>query len=129
MAITDLLDKITHQRVVEYEKAEGWWIKDSLLGSGIHHIENFIHLAPDLRLAATPDGKSIIIMDDEGDRIAGIKLPDNLRAEIMEGKYFPEFGVCEVNSVVRLSGDVELPFHTAYRIRGSGALNPTPGEG
>ena len=124
-----LAGKVTHQRVVEYEKSEGWWIRDSLLGSGIHHVESFIHLAPGLRVSLTPDTGSISIKDHEGVRIAEIKLPDNLRQEMIKGKYFPEFGVSEVNSVVRLSGDVELPFHTAYRICGSGALKLMHDEG
>jgi uncharacterized heparinase superfamily protein len=114
--------KVTHNRTIEYDRKHGWRIEDNLLGEGLHQVENFIHLAPDLNISSASRGASIVLEDSSGKGIAQIALPDNIEAEMTMGKYFPEFGVSEPNQVIRLFGEVELPFATGYRIRGIGAV-------
>ena len=113
--------KVTHHRTIEYDRKHGWYITDSLRGGGRHHVESFIHLAPGLSINSAPHGPTIVLEDSAGTGITQIGLPDNLEAEFMMGKYFPEFGVCQPNQVIRLFGEVELPFTTGYRIRGINA--------
>ncbi len=118
-----LQGKVTHRRAIEYRRSEGWRVRDTLTGEGVHRVESFIHLAPDLLVSEMSDEASITVTDYSGKTVAHIALPDNLQAEIVEGMHFPEFGVRSLNRVVRLSGDVELPFDTAYRISGAGFNN------
>ena len=116
-----LSPKVTHNRTIEYDRKDGWRIEDNLLGEGSHYVESFIHLAPDLRIGGASGSSSRVLGDSSGNVIAQIALPDNLEAEITTGKYFPEFGVCRRNQVIRLFGKVRLPFTTSYQIRGIGS--------
>ena len=111
-----LRDGIVHRRVVEYSREQGWRIDDELRGAGRHCVENYIHLAPDLRRFKPEEGNSITFRDDAGNDIFRLVLPDNMQVETTMGEYFPEFGVCKENTVVRLHGDVDLPFRSTYRI-------------
>jgi len=113
--------KVIHKRIVEYERTSGWFFRDNLLGNGTHYIESFIHLAPDLKIRSITHGQLMILEDRLGAGIAEIRLPDNLQVEVVKGNYFPEFGVREVNQVVRLFDEVELPFYTNYGIRSLGS--------
>jgi hypothetical protein len=108
---------VTHQRTVAYQRGNGWSILDELTGRGSHKVESFIHFAPDLRLVSASQGGLSVVDDGTGRGVAEISLPHGLEFEVLKGQYFPEFGVCEVNEVVRLYGEVTLPFRAEYRIQ------------
>ena len=111
-----LHSKVTHHRRVNYEATTGWTITDELQGSGRCYLESFVHLAPDQQVAIDVNNGQASVRDAEGVPVADMVLPDNLKAEIISGHYFPEFGVDRTNSVIRLYGEAKLPFHTHYRI-------------
>ena len=109
--------KVIHNRIVEYERTSGWCFKDNLLGNGTHYVESYIHLAPDLKIVNVNDSPLIILEEGSDVWIAEIRLPENLQVEVVKGNYFPEFGIKNENQVIRLFGEVELPFHTVYGVR------------
>lgn len=116
-----LKQPVTHQRTVTYERATGWSIADELIGEGVHKIESFIHFSPDLKLGGISEGRLSVVDGSTGQGVAEVLLSQELGIEVIQGKHFPEFGICEVNQVVRLYGEVVLPFHTEYRIRAVGS--------
>jgi len=116
-----LKQPVTHQRTVTYERATGWSIADELIGEGVHKIESFIHFSPDLKLGGISEGRLSVVDGSTGQGVAEVLLSHELDIEVIQGRHFPEFGICEVNQVVRLYGEVVLPFHTEYRIRAVGS--------
>lgn len=112
-----LRQPVIHQRTITYERATGWSIMDELTGQGTHEIESFIHFAPDLKIGNISEGRLSVVDSSSGQGIAEVLLPGELEIEVIQGKHFPEFGVCEVNQVARLYGEVVLPFHTGYQIK------------
>lgn len=109
--------RITHRRIVDYDKQAGWLIEDRLEGGGRHRIRSFIHLAPGLDLLARESGESMTVTDGAGAAIATIDLPPGLAVSAETGWYFPEFGIRQENTVICFSGEVELPYTCTCRIR------------
>ena len=90
---------------------------DELLGSGCHRVESFIHLAPGLYTREAGDSSCITVEHGSRLGIAEIVVPANMKAEVIQGMHFPEFGITQENEVIRLYADVQLPFTSEYRIR------------
>lgn len=106
--------KVIHQRIIDYDTASGWIIRDELLGTGTHQMESFIHLHPDFN--ATIENNSIRVTDYSGRCIVIINVIGQVETKLGKGWYFPEFGLHHENVLIKLSCTGELPLQITYEI-------------
>lgn len=106
--------KVTHHRTIEYDAVNGWLIRDEVQGSGIHLIENYIHLHPGLRIK--PIGNFLHVTDLLEHSICVIEVLHETPMKIEKGWHFPEFGIEQENDVIVLTMEGRLPLRTEYRI-------------
>lgn len=111
-----LSGKPVHRRQIAYDGEEGSWIiADEVEGTGIHRMETFVHIHPDLTLVES--GANCFKIERGGEAIATIDALHPCRIAIEEGCYFPEFGLRQKNLVLAFSCAGELPLQLTYRIR------------
>jgi len=106
--------RLIHRRTVEYRAAGGWEIRDEIQGEGAHRMESFIHLHPEL--AARVEGSVARIVNGGGCCVATIVAAHEAEIAVATGWYFPEFGRCIANVVLKLSCAGSLPLQMAYHI-------------
>ena len=104
-----------HRRRISYEKQGNWIVTDDLEGTGIHQMESFAHIHPDFTI--TQLSVSSFGIECEGKTIATIEAPNTCQVEIVQGCYFPEFGLSQKNLVLAFSCSGELPLQLSYRIQ------------
>jgi len=109
-----LKEKVTHHRIIEYERETGWHICDELRGNGVHTMRNYIHLHPDLRTEMT--GTHIQVTHVSGKAVCSVDVCGAVDVTIEQGRYFPEFGIELKNNVIVLTCTGVLPLRTEYRI-------------
>lgn len=113
--------EIRHHRLVEYQSPNVWSVTDQVRGSGEHSVDSFIHLHPDFRLHC--DDGIYVVEDDAGACYARIEPFGAAAVELIEGWHYPEFGMAQGNSVLRLHWHGSLPATFGYRILG---IDPAP---
>jgi uncharacterized heparinase superfamily protein len=82
-------------------------ITDSIEGRGTHRIELFYHLHPDVSVEALSSKKARFFLKAE--RIAELELDGDVKLEIADSAYHPEFGLNIPNKKLVASGAIELP--------------------
>ncbi len=110
-----LAKAVTHQRDISFTRTKGWSISDSLDGQGVHQIESFIHLHPDVFIDIK--GKLLVLKDQEQKSLADVEIEGDVEIEILDSVYHPEFGVEESNKVVRIWCRTEMPVTFGYTIK------------
>ena len=110
-----LLGKPIHRRRISYDKQGSWIVTDELEGTGHHRMESFVHIHPDFTISKL--GTSSIRIESYGKAIATIEAPNTCQVEIVQGCYFPEFGLSQKNRVLVFSCSGELPLQLSYRIQ------------
>ena len=109
-----LQGKVTHHRTIEYTTTTDWVIRDDIQGTGVHSIENFIHLHPDLRTNIL--NNSVQVTNMSGKPICLFKIVEGVQIQLEKGYYFPEFGMELKNDVIVLKCEGPLPLQTEYKI-------------
>ena len=110
-----LTGKLIHRRRIACDGQGSWVVTDALEGTGIHRMENFVHIHPDF--AIVESGESSLRIERCGEVIAIIEALSTCRVTIESGCYFPEFGLSLKNPVVAFSCSGEVPLQLSYRIR------------
>ncbi len=110
-----LSEKVTHQRTIEYGDDSSWLIRDDAQGSGVHSMESFIHLHPDLH--ANIKENSVYAVDLLGKPVCLLTISQGVQIHIEKGSHFPEFGMEQENDVIVLTCEGPLPLQTEYTIR------------
>lgn len=82
-------------------------VSDSIGGSGIHRIEMFYHLHPDVVVQRLGPRKVQLLL--KAARIAELELEGDLQLQIAESAYHPEFGMSIPNKKLVASGTTDLP--------------------
>jgi uncharacterized heparinase superfamily protein len=102
-----------HHRTVRYARGE-WYVEDRLEGSGSHLIESRVHLHPLLRAELSEDGVQVSARD--GRPIALLRASPDVELRIVNGAYFPRFGMSQQRDVVTLTLETALPATLTYSI-------------
>lgn len=103
---------IVHSRKVKYSNKQ-WAISDAVSGKGVHSVNNFIHLHPDVN-CVEENGEYFLIKGVN--KLARITFSDAVNINLEVGWYYPEFGVKRRNMVLRLSNNGLLPIIQEYTI-------------
>ncbi len=109
-----LQGKVTHHRTIEYATTAGWVIRDDVQGTGVHSIENFIHLHPDLH--PTILSNSVHVTNVSGKPVCLFEIAQGVQIQLEKGWHFPEFGMELENDVIVLKCEGPLPIQTEYCI-------------
>jgi hypothetical protein len=78
-------------------------------------MESFVHIHPDCALVDFESNSFRI--ERCGEAIATIKTLSACQTTIVEGCYFPEFGLSQKNLVLAFSCQGEVPLQLSYRIQ------------
>lgn len=103
-----------HHRDVTFNGHRVWTIKDSIVGKGMHRIESFIHMHPNIAIEELEVQKLALTLN--GEEIAILMLLDDVSYDVCNAVYHPEFGIEQANKVVRLFYDGELPVSLSYSL-------------
>jgi uncharacterized heparinase superfamily protein len=106
--------RLIHRRIIDYDVASGWEIRDEIQGEGVHRMESFIHLHPEL--VASVDGSVARVANANGRCVATIVAANQVEIAVDTGWHFPEFGQRLANVVLKLSCAGSLPLQSAYHI-------------
>lgn len=110
-----LAGKPIHRRSMSYDGKENWMIEDRLEGRGHHRMESYLHVHPDYHLV--PNGTSLRIVESCGNTIAIIESLETSQMRVLQGWYFPEFGLKRENHVIVFTCSETIPLSLSYRIR------------
>jgi hypothetical protein len=106
--------RIRHRREIVYDPERGWEITDRISGRGAHRLNSYIHLHPELRLRRADE---VYAVEDPTGRVVAQIVPFGAEGvEVIEGWYYPEFGVAQQNQGLRLNLHDVLPVSFGYRI-------------
>ncbi len=106
--------QVIHERMIEYSSPGRWTIQDTLLGKGLHKIESYLHLHPDLEPRV---GASLIeVGDRNGKAVMTVEPSANVIVTIHSGFYFPEFGKEVPNKIIVMAYCGHVPVTLTYRI-------------
>jgi uncharacterized heparinase superfamily protein len=107
---------LIHERRIARGANGEWTIADSARGNQMKRAESFIHLHPDVwvrKIDASHieclSGTRQILIESFGVESMGL----------IEGWHFPDFGVAQKSTVIRLEASVQEGQEFGYRIRGS----------
>jgi uncharacterized heparinase superfamily protein len=106
--------KPVHMRTIEYEAEGICTVFDTFSGNGVHLVESFVHLHPDLD--ARRVGSTILLTLSPGGVVSEIEVLSASEIALEKGWYCPEFGTKRENIVIRLSSSGLLPQSLGYRI-------------
>ncbi len=104
---------VRHVREVTMDIVGRWSIADSIIGSGRHLAESFVHLHPDVRIDRRT-AREFVLYIGETELVLTVG-PDTVISE-SSGWFCPEFGLRQRNTVLVLSKDEPLPFKLEYAI-------------
>jgi uncharacterized heparinase superfamily protein len=90
-------------------------ISDTLIGSGIHAVESYVHFHPELVLQRS-DFRTISLYMN-GIAVASLQVPADHELKIEPSVYCPEFGKQLSNQVLVISKTATLPVTLNYTIR------------
>ncbi len=110
-----LKGRLIHKRQISYDGQGSWVITDVLEGKGIHRMEGFVHIHPDLSIVES--GVGIFIIERCGEALAAVEALGACQMKIEQGCYFPEFGLSQKNPVLAFSCSGEVPLQLSYRIQ------------
>ncbi|MCP4111785.1 MAG: hypothetical protein GY749_40715 [Desulfobacteraceae bacterium] len=113
---------IMHYRTVLFVKPYYWVLKDILEGENEHHVESFLHFAPDVQLDLDPTERMIRGVCNTGEGVSIHYSPIFQHAEIKKGGSKPEHGWAAYgygntipSPTVRMSENADLPL-SSYMI-------------
>lgn len=109
-----LTGQVTHARTIEYDGARRWTVVDEIRGRGRRTARSYIHLHPDIR--AMKCDRGFELRDAAGRQIAMLRSNGVARADVMPGRYFPEFGIEQASDVIVLVADGQLPLVISYTL-------------
>jgi uncharacterized heparinase superfamily protein len=109
-----LVGQVTHARTIEYDGARRWTVVDEIRGSGAHTARSYIHLHPGIRAAECERGFEL--RDSTGRQVATLRSNGAARADVVPGRYFPEFGIEQASDVIVLAANGQLPLVIAYTL-------------
>lgn len=110
-----LSGKPIHRRTISSDGQGSWIITDELEGTGVHEMESFVHIHPDMTIAAL--GTNSVGIELAGKVVATIEALNACKMQVIAGCYFPEFGLSQKNSVLAFSCSGVLPLQLSYRIQ------------
>lgn len=107
-----LAGKPVHKRVVSYQRNK-IFIKDVIIGKGVHLAESFIPLHPEVEIISQSD---TTVECKRGDILFSIQIQDALAIDIHKGVYSAEFGKKVEIDLLILKKKAVCPFSFGYKI-------------
>ncbi|WP_210165901.1 heparinase II/III family protein [Devosia limi] len=81
-------------------------VTDTVSGSGVHLLEAFYHLHPDIKPEDTSNGLSLRLSYG---RLMTVVVPSDCQAELIPSTWHPGFGIALPSHALRVSRNVALP--------------------
>jgi uncharacterized heparinase superfamily protein len=106
-----LSDPILHRRTIKFER-ERFKILDELEGGGVHEVDAYLHLHPEMVITTHPGG--FFVVPRSGGPAVAVLVDGKMSAIIEDSIWYPRFGVSEQSKRIRLNwfGNCPVTFET-----------------
>jgi hypothetical protein len=123
-----LPDPVLHRRMILYLHGEYWLVRDIAKGAGIHDLEIFWHLAPDVKVAVSPSALTVNPASGKGEKLVLLGAnPQRWELAVSEGLVSPAYGEKQSAPVASFGARVQLPAEHATMVLPLG-VSDVPGR-
>jgi hypothetical protein len=105
-----LADPVLHRRIIFCLHGEYWLVRDIAEGAGVHDLEIFWHLAPDVRVVVSPSALTVNPTSGGGEKLVLLAAnPQKWELAVTEGWVSPAYGERLPAPVASFGARVQLP--------------------
>jgi hypothetical protein len=123
-----LAEPVLHRRMIFNLAGEYWLVRDIAEGTGVHDLEIFWHLAPDVKVAVSASMLTVTPASGSGEKLVLLGAnPKKWELAVSEGSVSPAYGEKESAPVASFDARIQLPAEHATLVLPLGAAD-VPGR-